>query len=119
LIRFGPCCIDALPDAVRLRLTLENDDRIYSPRELLPICERTGIPLVYDVHHHRCLADGMSVEEATSRTLKTWNGEPAFWLALRRSFTVEVEAKEKELAVLRLQAALRRQAAPTSISGVS
>jgi UV DNA damage endonuclease len=140
--------IDALPHAVRSRLTLENDDRIYAPRELLPLCERTGIPLVYDVHHHRCLPDGMSVEEATVRALETWDREPlfhlssprggwgakrpafhadtidpedfpAFWLTLRRDFTVEVEAKAKELAVLELRAVLLRQTAPASISEVS
>ena len=44
-----------LPAAIRQRLTLENDDRIYTPRDLLPFCEAHQIPLVYDVHHHRCL----------------------------------------------------------------
>ena len=43
-----------LPRAVRERLTFENDDRVYTPSDLLPLCERTGVPMVYDVHHHRC-----------------------------------------------------------------
>ena len=30
---------------VRSRLTVENDDRTYSPADLLPICKATGIPL--------------------------------------------------------------------------
>ncbi len=41
-----------LPDAARLRLALENDERAYSPAELLPVCQATGTPLVFDAHHH-------------------------------------------------------------------
>ncbi len=60
---------DVLPHlsaAVRKRLTLENDDVSYTPRDLLSFCERFSIPFVYDVHHHRCLPDGLSVEQATN-----------------------------------------------------
>ena len=37
-----------------------------APADLLPLCRRLGIPLVYDAHHHRCRPDGLSVEEATT-----------------------------------------------------
>ena len=37
-----------------------------------------GILLVYDVHHHRCNPDGLSVEEATSQAMATWDREPLF-----------------------------------------
>ena len=123
--------IERLPQPIRSRLALENDDRIYTPAELLPICAQTGIPFVYDVHHHRCHQDGLSVEEVTERALATWPREPLFHLSspkvgwgngnprphhdfidpgdipscwLPRSITVEVEAKAKELALARLQA---------------
>lgn len=121
--------IDQLPEPVRTRLALENDDRVYTPADLLPICAATGIPFVYDVHHHRCLADGQTVEAITEQALATWNHEPLFhlsspkdgwqspnprphhdfidltdlpscWLPL--PITVEVEAKAKELALQRL-----------------
>ena len=46
---------------VRSRLTVENDDRTYTPTDLLPVCLAEGIPLVYDVHHHRCNRDGLSL----------------------------------------------------------
>lgn len=121
--------IDALPDTVRKRLTLENDDRSYSPGDLLPVCNDMAIPLVYDIHHHRCLKDTLSVDEATRLSAATWNREPLFhisspingwqgnqprkhhdfidindfprsWIPLK--ITVEVEAKAKELAVLKL-----------------
>ena len=46
--------LDRLSDEARNRLTVENDDRTYTPADLLPLCRAEGIPLVYDVHHHRC-----------------------------------------------------------------
>jgi hypothetical protein len=36
----------------------------------VPFCERTGIPFIYDVHHHRCNFDGMPVTEATRRAIQ-------------------------------------------------
>lgn len=118
-----------LPKAIRSRLTLENDDKVYTPTDLLPLCERTGIPFVYDVHHHRCLPDGLSIDTVTQRALATWDREPLFHISSPREgwdgprpsrhhdfidpadfpqewrsldITLEVEAKAKELAVLRL-----------------
>lgn len=125
--------IERLPDRVRRLLTLENDDVSFPPEDLLPICERTGLPMVYDVHHHRCLPDSLSIETATERALATWNREPHFhvsspdgtdsrvamrkhapyinpddlpkrWLEL--DLTVDVEARAKELAVVALGRAL-------------
>ena len=119
-----------LPDPVRTRLTLENDDRVYTPEDLLPICMETGIPLVYDAHHHRCLPDALSIEKASEMAVQTWNREPVFHISsplngwdgasinqhhdyidpldfpecwLKLNITVEVEAKAKELAVLKLK----------------
>lgn len=126
--------IGAVRPAARSRLVLENDDKIYTVRDLLPVCEAEGIPLVYDVHHHRCLPDGLSVEEATEAAAATWGERepwahvssprggwkapnprlhadridpadvPSLWLG--RRLTVDVEAKDKEHAVLALGRAL-------------
>ena len=121
--------LNSLSDDIRGKLTVENDDKSYTPSDLLNMCLTEKIPLVYDVHHHRCLPDGKSVEEITEAALKTWNREPLFhvsspldgwdgpkpfrhhdyidikdfpdcWKNL--TITVEVEAKAKELAVLKL-----------------
>ena len=73
--------IEKLPEFVRARLTLENDDRIFTPADLLPFCKDTGIPFVYDIHHHRCLPDGMHVNAATELALETWNREPLFHIS--------------------------------------
>jgi UV DNA damage endonuclease len=122
--------IEKLPDPIRSRLTLENDDRIYTPKDLFPVCKDSGIPLVYDVHHHRCLPDGVSIEKTSQLALDTWNPEPVFHLSSPKNgwesidssphhdyinpsdfpdcwrglnITVEVEAKAKELAVLKIR----------------
>ena len=34
------------------RLTVENDDKLFTPADLLPVCRATGSPLVYGVHHN-------------------------------------------------------------------
>ena len=73
-----------LSDRVRSRLTLENDDRSYSPEDLVGICQSMEIPFVYDVHHHRCLPDSLSIIEATELCLQSWeNGgrEPYFHIS--------------------------------------
>ena len=64
--------VERLSGRARGRLALENDDRIYTPADLLPVCERLGLPLVYDVHHHRCNGDGLSEREVTTRAAATW-----------------------------------------------
>lgn len=121
--------LDRLSSRARTRLTVENDDKIFTPADLLPICKATGVSLVYDVHHHRCNPDGLSVEQATKKALATWNREPMFHLSSpiqgwdgpqperhhdfidvkdfpdcwrRKKITVEVEAKAKEVAVVKL-----------------
>lgn len=44
--------IRSLPDSIRSRLTLENDEYTYSSRQILEICQATDIPMVFDAHHH-------------------------------------------------------------------
>ncbi|KAG6897888.1 hypothetical protein C0992_009372 [Termitomyces sp. T32_za158] len=42
---------ELLPQNVRNRLVLENDELCYNAEELLQICEELDIPLVFDYHH--------------------------------------------------------------------
>jgi UV DNA damage endonuclease len=125
-----------LSTTVQERLSLENDDRTYTVADLVPVCEALKIPLVYDVHHHRCNPDGLSVEEATALSRNSWKSggrEPCFHISSPArgwqgkdprphadfvapadfpgcwkgfDVTVDVEAKAKELAVLALKKAL-------------
>jgi UV DNA damage endonuclease len=117
---------ERLSARVQTRLGLENDVLIYTVADLYPVC------LVYDVHHHRCDPDGIGVEEATRVSVETWdragkepyfhisspamgweaknprkhadyielNDFPNFWTDT--SASIDVEAKAKELAVIKL-----------------
>jgi UV DNA damage endonuclease len=64
--------LDRLSDRARGRLALENDDRLFTVADLLPVCERQTIPLVYDAHHHRCNPDELSVDDASTAAAATW-----------------------------------------------
>lgn len=44
--------IAQLPDAIRSRLGLENDEYAYGAEEIHAICMRAGVPMVFDAHHH-------------------------------------------------------------------
>jgi UV DNA damage endonuclease len=63
-----------LPEAVRRRLVIENDERNFSIADNLAIHARTGIPLLFDVFHHRLLNAGESLPEALDAVVPTWDG---------------------------------------------
>ena len=44
-----------LPAAVLARLCLEHDDRIFDLDDALEVAQALGLPVVFDLHHHRCL----------------------------------------------------------------
>jgi len=129
--------LKTLSSSILQKLTLENDDRTYTPQDLWPICMEFKVPLVYDVHHHRCLKDNWTIEEATRKAMMTWcdsrrvlfhissprdswsgkNPRPHHDYIDIRDFpqewlnltnvTIDVEAKAKELAVRKLRCELR------------
>lgn len=63
-----------LNESTRKRITLENDDKesMYSIADLQYIHERTGVPLVFDFHHHSCHPDGMLHQTALEWAIRTW-----------------------------------------------
>ena len=63
-----------LPESVRTRLTVENDDKgsMYSVKDLMYIHERIGIPIVFDYHHHKFCTGGLTEEEALRLAVSTW-----------------------------------------------
>lgn len=140
----------ALPPTVRHRLAVENDDRTFDLQDLLWVHRRTGVRVVLDVLHQRCLPSGdYSLLEALALALETWpadqqpkihfssprtelrhlyrNRQPYLAMPLPnqhsdflnpfefidllrsaqtnglRSFDIMLEAKAKELALLRLR----------------
>ena len=122
--------IGRLPEGVRSRIAFENDEYIYSAAEILDVCRRAGVPMVFDAHHHvvREKLDSYehpSVAAMVEAARETWpdpamqlvhisNGRTAFCdrhhsdlveqmpSAYRRVPYIEVEAKHKELAIEKL-----------------
>lgn len=124
---------ERLPVSVTSRLTVENDDRqsLYSTQELYDgVFTRTGIPIVFDYHHHMLHPGGQTEQEALETALSTWPQSiiPVVHYAESRSeeynnpkikpqahsdyvvrefrdyghcIDVMIEAKHKELALLR------------------
>ena len=62
----------SLPDNVRTRLTLENDEMSYSVIDLLSVFKQTKVPVVFDSHHHIFNDAELSMEDAFSLTGDTW-----------------------------------------------
>ena len=66
---------DRLPDSVKTRLTVENDDRdsLYSAYELYNnIYSEIKIPIVFDYHHHKFCDGGIVESEALDLSVSTW-----------------------------------------------
>ena len=65
---------ETLPESVKTRLTVENDDKpsMYSVKDLIYIHEKTGIPIVFDFHHHKFCDGGLSEKDALDLAVSTW-----------------------------------------------
>jgi UV DNA damage endonuclease len=64
-----------LPNSVKDRLTVENDDRdsLYSVNDLYDgVYKKIGIPIVFDYHHHKFCDGGLSEKEALRLSCETW-----------------------------------------------
>ncbi|HUR99022.1 MAG TPA: UV DNA damage repair endonuclease UvsE [Pyrinomonadaceae bacterium] len=123
--------IAELPDEIRKRIVLENDEYSYSSAKILDVCKRSGVPMIFDAHHHVCHEnldsfDDPSVTEAFWAARETW-ADPANQMVhisngrsnfndrahsdliynmpevFRHAPWIEVEAKHKELAIQKLK----------------
>ena len=125
---------ERLPDSVKTRLTIENDDKgsLFSTLDLYEMVhKRVGIPIVHDFHHARFRpSDGLTQEDEVKLAAETWpvgirqlthysesasekEGKDVIPQAhsdfvdgpvpnYGLSFDCDIEAKAKELAVLKL-----------------
>jgi len=119
--------IARLPDAIRCRLGLENDEYAYSAEEIHDVCVRSGVPMVLDAHHHIVHEkldsyDHPSVAEMLAKARATWavpehqlvhisNGRTSFNdrqhadmietmpASYAQAPWIEIEAKSKEDAI--------------------
>jgi UV DNA damage endonuclease len=123
--------VKKLPEAIRSRITFENDEYAYSSAEILDVCKRAGVPMVFDAHHHVCrekLEDfnHPSVADTFWAARETWKN-PALQMVhisngrehfndrahsdliftmpevFRHAPWIEIEAKHKEIAIAKLQ----------------
>ncbi len=64
----------ALPDFIKARLVLENDDKSYSIAEVLDICRKVNAPAVFDVFHHSIVpSPAKNTLEWLDMAISTWN----------------------------------------------
>jgi UV DNA damage endonuclease len=123
--------IRELPDPIRLRLCLENDEYSYNATQIHDVCLRSGIPMVFDAHHHIVSEklssyDDPSVAAMLAKARETWpdpalqlvhisNGREGFNdrqhadlistmpAAYAQAPWIEIEAKSKEEAIAGLR----------------
>jgi UV DNA damage endonuclease len=118
-----------LPDKVKGYLRIENDDKSYNIYDVLSLSELTGIPVVFDFHHHRCLTNDDITDDLLEKIFSTWSGQPKvhissgrkgpkdrshsdyidaidkFWVYMLMKYDADImiEAKAKEKALLKLR----------------
>lgn len=118
-----------LSESCKKRLTVENDDSInqYSVKYLYDnIYKRISIPIVFDQHHFKYGTQEQNIEESLKTALSTWKTKPLTHissskciedsnstptahadfiydeiLTFNMEFDIEIEAKKKDLALLR------------------
>jgi UV DNA damage endonuclease len=123
--------VKTLPEGIRSRLALENDESAYSAGEILAVCQAASVPMVFDAHHH-IVHEGLdsyehpSIAAMLAAARATWphpewqifhisNGRDGFNdrghadlittmpTAYQSAPWIEVEAKMKEVAIRKLQ----------------
>lgn len=118
-----------LSDSCKKRLTVENDDspNQYSVKMLYNyVYKKVGIPIVFDQHHYNYGPQDQTMEEALKLALSTWKTKPLTHMSSPKvledkskretahadyiyekietfgeDFDIEIEAKSKDLAVLK------------------
>ncbi|WP_290459195.1 UV DNA damage repair endonuclease UvsE [Romboutsia ilealis] len=64
-----------VPKRITDRLILENDDKTFNAKEVLQICERINLPMVFDIHHHNCNNCEEDIKSLLPQIFKTWEDE--------------------------------------------
>ena len=123
--------IEKLPENIRSRIAFENDENAYSAAQILEVCRRAKVRMVFDAHHHVCREkldsyEDDSVAEMFWAARETWanpenqlvhisNGRDKFQdrahhdliftmpSVFRFAEWIEVEAKHKEIAIAKLR----------------
>ena len=63
------------PRRIQERLILENDDKVFTAKDVLQICKNLKVPMVLDIHHHNCKNEGEDIGDLLDDIFNTWNDE--------------------------------------------
>ncbi|HBO60209.1 TPA: UV DNA damage repair endonuclease UvsE [Candidatus Berkelbacteria bacterium] len=126
-----------LPEKIKRRLIIENDDRIFTAKDCLSVSSKTGIPIVLDYFHQALNNDGEEFIEVLNQAAKTWKPSDGFPMLdyssqninkrrgshaetldsedfkiflekLTGNFDVTIEIKDKEISALKANLILKR-----------
>ncbi|WP_413304500.1 UV DNA damage repair endonuclease UvsE [Bacillus sp. 1P10SD] len=62
--------------SIQKMIMLENDDTTFTTKETLYLCEKLGIPMVFDYHHHLANYDDLDWVSDWERIISTWSHSP-------------------------------------------
>lgn len=62
------------PNIITDKIILENEDKSYTAHDILKICQLLNIPMVLDIHHHKCYNNG-DIDSIINDIFKTWDNE--------------------------------------------
>ena len=65
-----------VPKSIQKMIILENDDTSFTLEDTLYLCEKIGIPLVFDYHHHLAHHRHENWVDHWDRVVATWNHSP-------------------------------------------
>ncbi|RID88519.1 UV DNA damage repair endonuclease UvsE [Peribacillus asahii] len=65
-----------VPQPIQKMIMLENDDTSFTLEDTLYLCEKLGIPLVFDYHHHLAHHRHADWEDNWDRVIHTWDNSP-------------------------------------------
>ncbi|ALC92567.1 UV damage repair endonuclease UvdE [Bacillus sp. FJAT-18017] len=80
-----------IPHQLQAMIILENDDTTFTLKESLYLCEKLGVPCVFDYHHHLAHHDGTGWEQDWERVVSSWS-----WSKLPVKMHISSPKSEKE-----------------------
>ncbi|MGL5331130.1 MAG: UV DNA damage repair endonuclease UvsE [Peptostreptococcaceae bacterium] len=66
---------EKFPLRIKERLILENDDKVFTAKDVLYICKKLNIPMVLDIHHHNCKNENDDIKDILKEIFDTWKNE--------------------------------------------
>lgn len=64
---------DRVPRHIADRIAVENDDKSFTAKNVLDLCNALSLPMVLDIHHYKCNKEGESLAEILPAVSATWD----------------------------------------------